>query len=133
MSQKRGFFTNLFGGSKSSSCCNMEIIEDEKTCNCEENCSDESVTKEFVTAETEQANILILGPGCKNCQKLEHNVRKALDRIGKNEKIAHVTDFSKIAAYGIMNTPGLVIGKNVVSSGKVLNVDTIIGLLEKNL
>lgn len=133
MSQKKGFFTNLFAESKSSSCCNMGIIEDEKICNCEENCSDESATKEFVTAETEQANILILGLGCKNCQKLEHNVKEALDKIGKNEKIAHVIDFSKVAAYGIMNTPGLIIGENVVSSGKVLNVDIIIGLLEKNL
>ena len=83
--------------------------------------------------ETEQADILILGPGCKNCQGLEQNVKEALKKMGRDVEIAHVTDFGKIAAYGIMSTPGLVVKGKVVSSGKVLKVDAIVELLEKNL
>jgi hypothetical protein len=36
------------------------------------------------------------------------------------EKIDHVTDYSQIAAYGVMETPALVIDEKVVSYGKVL-------------
>lgn len=30
MNKKKGFFANLFGSSKSDSCCNMEITEEPK-------------------------------------------------------------------------------------------------------
>ena len=37
-----------------------------------------------------------------------------------NSTIDHVTDFSQIAAYGVMSTPALVVHNKVVSYGKVL-------------
>ncbi len=43
-----------------------------------------------------------------------------------------MTDFAKIASYGVMSTPALVIGGKVVSSGKVLKKDEIVELLQKN-
>ena len=119
MSEKKGFFASLFGGNKSGGCCNMEIVEEPK--------------KKGGCCDMEQADILILGPGCKNCQGLEQNVKEALKKMGRDVEIAHVTDFGKIAAYGIMSTPGLVVKGKVVSSGKVLKVDAIVELLEKNL
>lgn len=143
MSEKKGFFASLFGGNKSSGCCNMEIVEEPKKkggccdmeiveeeagCDCNGACCGEPAE-----VETDQADILILGPGCKNCQGLEQNVKEALKRMGRDIEIVHVTDFGKIAAYGIMSTPGLVIKGKVVSSGKVLKVDAIVELLEKNL
>ena len=94
---------------------------------------EEPTEAESAGMETEQADILILGPGCKNCQGLEQNVKEALKKMGRDVEIAHVTDFGKIAAYGIMSTPGLVVKGKVVSSGKVLKVDAIVELLEKNL
>ena len=30
MSEKKGLFASLFGGSKSGGCCNMEIVEEPK-------------------------------------------------------------------------------------------------------
>ena len=36
--------------------------------------------------------------------------------------IDHVRDFEKIAAYGVMTTPALVVDGQVVSYGKVLDV-----------
>jgi len=45
--------------------------------------------------------------------------------------IGHVTDFSEIAQYGIMSTPGLVVDGKVVSSGKVLKPEEIVAILQK--
>lgn len=128
MSEKKGFFASLFGGNKSGGCCNMEIVEEKAGCCCG---SDEA--QETYASESEQADILILGPGCKNCQALEVNVKEALTKMGKDNVIGHITDFNKIAAYGIMSTPGLVVNGKVVSSGKVLKTDAIISILEQNL
>ncbi len=43
----------------------------------------------------------------------------------------HVTDFSQIAAYGIMSTPALVIDGKVVSYGRVLKKQEVIDILRK--
>lgn len=78
------------------------------------------------------ASILILGPGCKNCQALEANTRAALAQIGDTTSIiGHVTDFAEIAKYGIMSTPGLVVDGKVVSYGKVLKPEDIVAILKK--
>ena len=73
--------------------------------------------------------IKVLGPGCKNCQKLEHNTRAALERLGLHEAIEKVTDYGEIAGYGVMKTPALVIDDTVVLSGKVAAPDEITLLL----
>ncbi|MFA7112332.1 MAG: thioredoxin family protein [Sphaerochaeta sp.] len=43
----------------------------------------------------------------------------------------HVTDFSKIAAYGVMTTPALVVDGKVLVSGRVAEVDQIVALLKE--
>lgn len=43
----------------------------------------------------------------------------------------HVTDFSQIAAYGVMSTPALVIDGKVVSYGRVLKKQEVIDILRK--
>lgn len=84
------------------------------------------------TCGTKNTSILILGPGCKNCQTLETNTRTALEQIGDTSfTIGHVTDFAEIAKYGIMSTPGLVVNGKVVSYGKVLKPEEIAELLKK--
>jgi len=45
--------------------------------------------------------------------------------------IEHITDFSQIAAYGVMTTPALVIDNKVVSYGKVLKVDEVVKIIQK--
>lgn len=45
--------------------------------------------------------------------------------------IEHVTDFVKIAAYGVMTTPALVVDGQVVSYGKVLSKDEAKTLIQK--
>ena len=46
-------------------------------------------------------------------------------------EIEHVTDFGKIAAYGVMTTPALVVDGKVVSYGKVLKKDEAKALIQK--
>jgi predicted thioredoxin/glutaredoxin len=45
--------------------------------------------------------------------------------------IEHVKDFSRIAAYGVMSTPALVVDGKVVSYGKVLKTDEVVKILQK--
>ena len=75
--------------------------------------------------------VKVLGSGCAKCNALEAAVREAMDELGMNEAIEHVTDFAQIAAYGVMSTPALVVDGKVVSYGKVLKKDEAVSLLQK--
>lgn len=97
--------------------------EESKGCECGGKCGNaESV---------ENASVKVLGSGCAKCNDLEKNVKAALEQLGMNTDIEHVTDFSIIAAYGVMTTPALVVDGKVVSYGKVLKVEDAVKLLQK--
>lgn len=74
-------------------------------------------------------HIKILGPGCANCSKLEKQTLKAIDSLGIDADIEKVTDYSEIASYGIMSTPGLVVDEQVVLSGRVAKAEEIARLI----
>ncbi len=75
--------------------------------------------------------IKVLGSGCPNCIRLENNVKLALEKSGIDVKITKITDITKIMEYGVMSTPALVFDENVVSYGKVNDVNEIVDLLKK--
>ena len=50
---------------------------------------------------------------------------EAIEALKIDARIEKVTDFQKIASYGIMRTPGLVIDEKVAISGSVPTVDKI--------
>ncbi len=64
-------------------------------------------------------SILVLGPGCYNCHKLEAMCREVVGEHDIEAAVAPITDLDQIHALGVMMTPGLVINGKVVSSGKV--------------
>jgi small redox-active disulfide protein 2 len=66
-----------------------------------------------------------LGPGCKNCEKLEQDVQKALSELNIKADVIKVTDIMKFSSYGILMTPGLVINGKVYSSGKIPAMATL--------
>ncbi len=77
------------------------------------------------------APVKVLGSGCAKCNELEAAVKTALEQLGMDPSIDHVTDFAQIAAYGVMSTPALVVDGKVVSYGKVLKSDEVVELLKK--
>nr|WP_236946174.1 thioredoxin family protein [Enterocloster clostridioformis] len=79
--------------------------------------------------ETE-SDIKILGSGYAKFNALEAATKEALSELSMDTTVEHVTDFSKIAAYGVMTTPALVIDGKVVSYGKVLKKDDVVKILE---
>jgi len=88
--------------------------------NLECNCNEEKIVEKENSNElsgNENSTIKILGSGCKSCNLLEEATKEALKEMGVNVTIDHVTDFSKIATYGVMSTPALVVNEKVVSFG----------------
>ena len=120
-------FDKLFGKKECGCSCGTEVKEEPKvqetSCSCGGNCEG--------TNETSKMEIRILGPGCKNCHTLEKNTLEAVNELGLDVKLTHVTDFAEIATYGIMSTPGLCVDVKVVYYGKVLSKDEIKELLKK--
>lgn len=87
--------------------------------------------KKMVTTEGEGAAVKVLGSGCKKCNELAGNTKAALEQLGMDATIEHVTDFAQIAAYGVMTTPALMVDGKVVAYGKVLKKDEVVKLLQK--
>ena len=105
--------------------------EETPNCGC---CSGKCGAETGTTAETVETNefsIKVLGSGCAKCNQLEAATKAALEQLGLDTTIEHVTDFVKIATYGVMSTPALVINGKVVSYGKVLKVEEVVKLLQK--
>lgn len=100
------------------------------SCCCGGNCDTESMAK-AEKAKTEGASVKVLGSGCTKCNQLEAATKAALNQLGMDTTIDHVTEFSQIAAYGVMTTPALVIDGKVVSYGKVLKADEVVKILQK--
>ena len=102
--------------------------------NKKENCCCGKYTQEKMSeAEKLKATsgVKVLGSGCAKCKALEANVKEALSELNIDTTIEHVTDFTQIAAYGVMSTPALVVDSKVVSFGKVLKKDEVIDILKK--
>lgn len=75
--------------------------------------------------------IKILGTGCFNCKVLENNTHLALEKSWIKADVNKITEMEEIMNYDILSTPWFVIGEKVISSGKVLSVDEIVEILEK--
>ncbi|MCE7735220.1 MAG: thioredoxin family protein [Candidatus Heimdallarchaeota archaeon] len=69
--------------------------------------------------------IEIFGKGCKNCNILENNARKAADNTGEEIEVFKITEMDEMLDRGVFKTPGLAIEGKVVSSGRVLSPDKI--------
>lgn len=75
--------------------------------------------------------IKILGTGCANCKNLEKATINALTEMNLSANVEKVEDISKIMAYGIMRTPGLVIDEKVVMSGRVPSITELKEIIQK--
>lgn len=110
---------------KNKSCCDT----DAKSSCCGNVDGDEIVKAQ--SAHGEGAAVKVLGSGCKKCNDLELATKTALENLGMDATIDHVTDFAQISSYGVMSTPALVIDGKVVSYGKVLKTEEVMAILQK--
>ncbi|MDP3447927.1 MAG: thioredoxin family protein [Eubacteriales bacterium] len=97
---------------------------------CGGGCDCESMEK-AEGAKTEGASVKVLGSGCAKCNALEAATKAALEQLSMDTTIEHVTDFAKIASYGVMSTPALVVDGKVVSYGKALKTEEVVTILKK--
>ena len=107
-----------------------EKEEPKSSCCCGAGCDCDSMEK-AESAKTEGASVKVLGSGCQKCNALEAATKEALTQLGMDTTIEHVTDFAKIASYGVMTTPALVVDGKVVSYGKALKTEEVVAILKK--
>jgi small redox-active disulfide protein 2 len=72
-----------------------------------------------INEEETSMEIKILGPGCAKCHQVERLVKETLEETGTDAAVEHVTDFKKIASYGVFGTPAVVVDGKVKSVGKI--------------
>jgi small redox-active disulfide protein 2 len=75
--------------------------------------------------------IKVLGAGCAKCHALKKNVKAAIQELGLDVEIDHITDIKTIAEYGVFMTPGLVVDGVVKVVGKVATKEEIKRLLRR--
>lgn len=69
--------------------------------------------------------VKVLGPGCANCVKLDKLVHEVAASMGLTADIEKVTDYGRIASYGVLRTPGLVVDGKVVCYGRIPSADEV--------
>ncbi len=74
--------------------------------------------------------IIVLGPGCPNCERMERLARQAVQETGVDATISHLTKMAEIMAYPITGTPGLVIDGVLKVSGRVPRKEEIVAWLQ---
>jgi len=77
--------------------------------------------------------IRILGPGCAACENMENDVRAILAELNIAADVDHVRDINKIAEYGMVRTPSLVINEQIVLNGRSLPKSQLKKLFEEKL
>ena len=63
--------------------------------------------------------IKVLGPGCARCHELDKRTREVVKELGIDADVEYIQDINKIIEYSILTTPGLVVNKDLVCSGRV--------------
>ncbi len=73
-------------------------------------------------------------PPCANCKRAEREARKAAEKFPGQVEVVHLDALgSEAQRYGLMVTPVVVIGDEVVSSGKVVPAPRLIPMVEQAL
>jgi small redox-active disulfide protein 2 len=76
-------------------------------------------------------DIKVLGPGCAKCHQTEKVVKEAVEEVGVTADVEKITDVMKIAGYGVLGTPAVVVNGEVKSVGKIPSKEDVKSWLEK--
>lgn len=63
--------------------------------------------------------IKVLGTGCASCKALFTTVQEVVAQLGITASVVKEEDILKIAEYGVMSLPALVIDEQVVAKGRL--------------
>jgi len=74
--------------------------------------------------------IEVFGSGCAKCETLVKHAKAAGEQSGKAFEVVKVSDFSVMAARGILSTPALAVDGKVKFQGKVASSAEILDLLQ---
>ena len=75
--------------------------------------------------------IEVLGTGCAKCKRLFDNVQSAVKDLGIVAEVVKVEDINAIATSGVMMTPALIINDEIVTEGRVPDVNEIKSLVSE--
>ena len=75
-------------------------------------------------------DVKVLGPGCKRCETTAEMLRNEAARLGVAANVTKVTDYTEIAAFGIVSTPGIVVDGKVVHAGGLPRTEDLAGGLK---
>lgn len=76
--------------------------------------------------------VKVLGAGCANCHALEDRANQALQQLGADGSVELITDLARIAGYGVMSTPALVVDGQLVSTGRVPELGELMSMLTES-
>ena len=83
---------------------------------------------------SERLVLSVLGPGCQACDRLAALTEEILEELRlEHAKVKRVKDLEKIAEYGPLLTPALVLDGNVVMSGVVPSRDQLMEIIKAGL
>jgi len=77
------------------------------------------VGEPFEDTDAGEMQIIVLGPGCPRCEKLEQDLMAMMTELDIAADLEHVRDPLEIASYGVMGSPGLIINGQVKAVGSV--------------
>jgi protein-disulfide isomerase len=73
-------------------------------------------------------------PPCANCKRAEREALKAAEQFPGQVEVVHLDALGPEAQqYGLMVTPVVVVGEEVVVTGKVLPSHKLVPIIEKHL
>jgi thiol-disulfide isomerase/thioredoxin len=73
-------------------------------------------------------------PPCANCKRAEREAHKAAEQFPGQVEVVHLDALGPEAQqYGLMVTPVIVVGEEVVVTGKVLPSQKLVPFIEKHL
>lgn len=73
-------------------------------------------------------------PPCASCKRAEREARKAAEGFAGRVEVVHLDALGPEAQpYGLMVTPVVVIGEEVIAAGKVLPAPKLVPIIEKKL
>jgi small redox-active disulfide protein 2 len=77
--------------------------------------------------------VKVLGPGCRNCERLTAITEQALTDLGRTEQVEKITDPAAIVSYGVYSTPALVVDDEVLISARIPGLEPLKEILGERL